>query len=151
MINFKNFDWNSLKIDKNYYKGIYIYYTGYITILKNDDCENVYSVNPLHLLVNHESGYIEEAKWNKYLVFYDSVNENEALLKRYADVWDGINNEIKAINGGKESDYEKNDYLKIKFNCDDNFPLNEPLKFYSMTIIIRSVSGEGGKHYPRFF
>ena len=27
---------------------------------KIDDCENIYSVNPLHLLVNHASGYIEE-------------------------------------------------------------------------------------------
>ena len=28
--------------------------------LKNDDCENIHSVNPLYLLVNHASGYIEE-------------------------------------------------------------------------------------------
>ena len=39
---------------------------------------------------------------NKYLIFDDSVNENKGLVKNYADVWDGIKNEIKAINGGKE-------------------------------------------------
>ena len=60
MINLKNFDSNLLKIDKNYYKGINIYYIGYITIKKTDDCENIYSVNLLHLLVNHASGYIKE-------------------------------------------------------------------------------------------
>ena len=56
----KNFDSNLLKIDKKHYKGINIYYIGYITIKKIDDCENIYSVNPLYLLVNHASGYIEE-------------------------------------------------------------------------------------------
>ena len=60
MINLKNFDLNLLKIHKKHYKGINIYYIGYITIKKTDDCENIYSVNLLHLLVNHASGYIKE-------------------------------------------------------------------------------------------
>ena len=51
---------------------------------------------------------------NKYLIFDDSVNENKGLLKKYADVWDGIKSEIKTINGGKENDYRK-DFMKIKF------------------------------------
>ena len=49
-----------------------------------------------------------------------------------------------------ESDYEKN-YMKIKFNCDDNLPLNKPLKFHNMTITIRSVFKEDGKLYPQVF
>ena len=100
-----------LKIDKKHYKGINIYYIGYITIKKIDDCENIYSVNPLYLLVNHASGYIEEKNGNKYLIFDDSVEENKELLKKYTDVWDEIKNIIKVINGGKENDYEK-DYMK---------------------------------------
>ena len=59
---------------------------------------------------------------NKYLIF-DSTDENKDVLKKYNDVWDGIKNEIKTINEGKENDYEK-DYLKIKFNSDDDLPLN---------------------------
>ena len=35
MINLKNFKSNFLKIDKKHYKGIGIYYIGYITIKKN--------------------------------------------------------------------------------------------------------------------
>ena len=150
IINLKNFDSNLLKINKNHYKEINIYYTGYITIKKIDDFENIYSVNLLYLLVNHTKGYLEEKNGNKYLIFDDSVNENKALLKKYADVWDGIKNEIKAINGGKENDYGK-DYMKIKFNSDDDLPLNKPLKFHAMTIIIRSVFEEGGKLYPQVF
>ena len=57
---------------------------------------------------------------------------------------------IKAINGGKENDYGK-DYIKIKFNSDDDLPLNKQLKFHAMTIIIRSVFKEGGKLYPQLF
>ena len=72
------------------------------------------------------------------------------LLKIYADVWDGIKNEIKAKNGGKENDYGK-DYMKIKFNSDDDLPLNKPLKFHNMTITIRSVFEEDGKLYPQLF
>ena len=103
----------------------------------------------MYLLVNHASGYIEEKNGNKYLIF-DSVDENKEVLKKYADVWDGIKNKIKAINGGKENDYRK-DYMKIKFNSDNDLPLNKPLKFHAMTIIIRSVFEEGGKLYPQVF
>ena len=35
MTNLKDFDSNLLKIDKNLYKGIHIYYIGYITIKRN--------------------------------------------------------------------------------------------------------------------
>ena len=99
--------------------------------------------------INHASGYIEEKNGNKYLIF-DSVDENEEVLKKYADVWDGIKNKIKAINGGKENDYGK-DYMKIKFNSDDDLPLNKPLKFHNMTITIRSVFEEDSKLYPQLF
>ena len=104
IINLKDFQSNLLEIDKKYYKEINIYYIGYITIKKNDECETISSVNPLYLHINHASGYIEEKNRNKYLIF-DSVDENKEVLKKYADVWDGIKNKIKAINVGKESDY----------------------------------------------
>ena len=45
----------------------------------------------------------------------------------------------------------KKDYMKIKFISDDNLPLNKPLKFDLMTIIIRYVFEEDGKFYPQFF
>ena len=81
MINLKDFESGLLKIDKKHYKGINIYYIGYMTIKKIDDYESIYSVNPLHLQVNHANGYIEEKKGNKYLIFDDFVSENKELLK----------------------------------------------------------------------
>ena len=93
MINLKNFESNLLKIDRKSYKNIGIYNIGYITIKKIDDCENICNVNPLYLLVNYASGYIEEKGVNKYLIF-DSTDENKELLKKYSDVWSGIKNKI---------------------------------------------------------
>ena len=54
------------------------------------------------------------------------------------------------INGGKENDYGK-DCMKIKFNSDDDLPLNKLLKFRLMTIIIRCVFSEDGKLYLQLF
>ena len=136
-----------LKIDKKPYKDIGIYNIGYITIKKIYDCKNICRVNPLHLIIIHANGYIEE-KVNKYLVF-DSTDENKELLKKYNDVFNEIRDKIKEINSG-ECDYEKY-YMKIKFNSDDDLPLNKTLKFHNMTITIRSVFEEDGKLYPQLF
>ena len=119
-----------------------------ITIKKIGDCKNIYNVNTLYLGITHASGYIEEINENKCLLF-DSVDENKELLKKYNDVSNGIMNKIKEISND-ECDYEK-DYMKIKFNSGDDLPLNQPLKFYNMTVAIRSVCKEDGKLYPQVF
>ena len=141
IVDLKNFDARLLKIDKKSYKNIDIYYIGYITIKKIDDCDIIYGVNPLYLRIDHANGYIEEKNGKKYL-FFDSADENKELLKNYNDVWNGIRDKIKEISSG-ECDYEK-DSMKIKFNSDNNLSLNKPLKFRLMTIIIRCGFSEGG-------
>ena len=105
-------------------------------------------MNTLYLLVNHANRHIEETNGNKYLIF-DSTDKNKELLKEYNDVWNGIKNKIEEVTSG-ECDYEK-DYMKIKFNSDDDLPLNKQLKFHNMTITIRSVFEEDGKLYPQPF
>ena len=81
IIDLKNVDARLLKIDRKSYKNIGIYNIGYITIKKIDDCKNIHSVNPLYLLIDHASGYIEEKGVKKYLIF-DSTDENKELLKK---------------------------------------------------------------------
>ena len=88
---------------------------------------------------------LKKKKWNKYLIF-DSTSENKDLLKKY-DVWNGIKNKIKEVDDS-EFDCEK-DYMKIKFNYDDNLPLKKPLKFHLMTIIIRCIFTESSKFYSQ--
>ena len=150
IINLKDIGSNCLKIDEKHYKGINVYYIRYITINKIDDCESIYSINPLYLFVNHANGYIEEKNGNKYLIFHYSVDKNKEVIKKYNGVWDSIKNRIKAINDNGENDYGK-DCMKTKFNSDDELPLNKPLKFHAMTITIRSVFEEDGKFYPQIF
>ena len=41
--------------------------------------------------------------------------------------------------------------MKIKFNTDDNLPLNKPLKLYLLTIIVRSIFEGDGKFYPQLY
>ena len=60
MINIYVFDPNSLKINKKLYNNINIYYIGYITIKKVDDCENIYSVNPLYLIIAEVDDILKE-------------------------------------------------------------------------------------------
>ena len=94
MINIKDFHSNLLKIDKKSHKDINIYYIGYITIKSYGDCENIHSVNPLHLIINKAYGYIEEKNGEKYLIF-DSRNENSEVLKKYNEVWMVLNMKLK--------------------------------------------------------
>ena len=83
------------------------------------------------------------------------MNENNEILKKYNEFWDGIKNEIETINGDKTSkqssaEYDK-DFVKIKFSSDDNLPLNKTLKFHNITIVIRSLFEEQGIFYPQVY
>ena len=118
IIGLGNFDSSLLNLDKKTYNDIGIYNIGYITIKKIGDYKNIYSVNLLYLRITRANGYIEEMEVNKCLDF-DSIDENKESLKKYNDVFDGILDKIKEVNND-ECDYEK-DYMKIKYNSDDNF------------------------------
>ena len=120
MINVKNFDPNLLKLDQKTPKDVIIYYIGYVT--KKDEYK-INSVNPPYLLVNRIDGFIEEKEGDKYLNIA-STDRNSEVLKKYAEVWSGIKDQIEKINNSKSREYDK-DYMKIKFNSDDNFLLNK--------------------------
>ena len=137
MMNIEDSDSNLLKIDKKSYKNIDIYNIGYITRKSIRDYENIHSVNPLYLIVGEADGYIEEKNRNKYLIFA-FTDENKKVLEKYTDLWNEIKYLIKTINSGEAGEYEK-EYMKIKFNSDDNLPLNIILKLHNLTIVVRSV------------
>ena len=61
---------------------------------KNFDCENIYSVNPLHLIIGKVDGHIEEKNKSKYLVF-DSTDENKEVLKSTQNVGMGLKIKLK--------------------------------------------------------
>ena len=148
-INLKDFDARLLKVDKKDYNEIDIYYIGYVTVKKIANCNNINSVNPLYLMINEMIGHFEEKNENKYLVL-DDVDENKEVSKKYEEVWEGVKKEIETINGGEKIEYGK-DYMKIRFESNDDLPLNKPIKLRLLTIIIRSVFSENDKFYPQLF
>ena len=104
-------------------------------------------------MVSELDGYIEEKNRNKYSTF-TSTDKNKKVQQKYIELWDEIKNltecsSIKKINN-KPGEYGK-DFKKIKFNQDDNLPLNKILKFYNLTTVVWSVFEEDGKYYPQAF
>ena len=144
MINIKNFDSSLLKINKKSYKNIGIYYIGYIAIKSISDYEN-----PLYLITGEVDGYIEDNNGDKHLTF-DSADKNKKVLEKYTKLWDEVKYHIQTINSGKFGEYDK-DYTKIKFNSDDDLPLNKILKLHMLIIIVRSVFEEDDKYYSQVF
>ena len=110
---------------------------------------NINSVNPFYLLIGELDGFIEEKEGSKYLNISLTYNNNDVLIK-YAEVWNGIKYQIKKINDGSIGDYGK-DYMKIKFDSDYNLSLNKIPKFRMLTIIIRNIFEKDGKYYPQIF
>ena len=103
----------------------------------------------MYLIIAHANGYIEEKGLFTNIWFLTLQMKIKSYLKKNNDVFNGIRDKIKEISSG-ECNYEK-DYMKIKFNSDDNLSLNKPLKSHLMTITITSVFEEDGKLYPQVF
>ena len=93
-INIEEFNSNVLKIDKKSCRDIDIYYIGSVSILKIGLCRNIYSLNPLYLIIGKVDGHIKENNRNKYLVF-DSTDENKKYLKSTENFGMGLKMKLK--------------------------------------------------------
>ena len=60
-------------------------------------------------------------------------------MQKYQEVFNGIKEIIKKINHYNQPLKYDDIYNKIKFNTDDNTPLNKIIYFPTITIIIRSL------------
>ena len=151
MISIKNFDSSLLKKDKkNHTKTLKVttleqYNKKKLIILK---ILKVY-LNPLYLIIHKTDGYIKENNENNYLVFTSS-DGNKKVLAKFTEFGDEIKHLIETINEGKKGEYEK-DFMEVKFNSNDNLPLNKTLKLHMLTVIVRSAFEEDGKYYPQVF
>ena len=135
-----------LKLEKKTSMGFNIYYIGYVT---NKPQWNMNSVNPLYLMINRIDGFIEEKDGDKYLSIA-STDRNSEVLKKYSEVWSGIKDCIEKINDNELGEYDK-DFMKIKYNSDDDIPLNKQLHFLTITVIITNIFEKDGKYYPQCF
>ena len=151
MVNIKNFDPRLLEINKLSSKSanINIYHIEYMT-MKSFDHVNIDTENPLYLIFNNLDGYIiEESNGDKYLIFA-STNKKKEVLKKYTKLWNEIKNQIETINGGEPIKYKK-DFMKIRFESDDDLSLGKILNVPSLIIVTRSVFQEDNKYYPQVY
>ena len=146
-INIQIFDPNNIKIDEKSYKNILLYYNGYVTI-KDLKYVKINTVNPLYLIINKVNGYFEEINKSKYLTLVPT-NKSKKNNKKYQELWSKIGDLIRSIT--KNSDNYDEKYMKIKFNSDDELPLNKMIEILSMITVVRAVSHENKKYYPQVF
>ena len=108
----------------------------------------------MYLIIDKVDGHFEENNGNKYLVFdfteLHSTDENKEVLKKYTELWDVTKSEIETKNGGRKGEYDK-DFMKIKFDTDNNLPLNKPLKLHLLTTIVGCILEEDGKFYLQLY
>ena len=147
IINIKNIDPNNIKIDEKSYRKILIYYNGYVTI-KNLKYVKINSVNPLYLIFNKVNAYFEEANGNNYLTLVPT-NESDKKIKNYKELWIKIRDLFRSVTKNSD-DYDEN-YLKIKFNLDNELPLNKMIEIPTMAIVVGAVFHENNKYYPHVF
>ena len=66
----------------------------------------------MYLLVDEVDGFVEEKEGSKYLNI-SITDSNSEVLKKYAEVWSGIKDQIKKINNSQLGEYGK-DYKRIR-------------------------------------
>ena len=114
---------NNIEIDEKSYKKLLIYYIGYLTI-KDPKYVKIYSVNPRYLIFNKKKGFLEENNRNKYLTLVSTIERKEKI-KKYGELWIKIRDLVRLITKNLDDHDEK--YMKIKFNKDDELPLNKTI------------------------
>ena len=102
-----------MQIDIKSYKNIDVDDIGYITIKDTGDYENIHRVNPFYFIVCEVDWYTEKKSGNKYLIIA-CTDKTKSLIKKIID---------------EPGDYDEK-HIKIKFNSDDNLPLNKILKLH---------------------
>ena len=135
--NIKHFHSNLLKVDEKSYKDIDVYYIGYIAIKKFGDWENIQCKS---VVFNNALCY---------RIFYRKDNKKYLIvdIKKFGLE---LHQKLKHLMVEKNCMIKK--HARIGINIDDDFfSLNKPLKFPTLTIIIRFVFQEGEKSYPQIY
>ena len=98
----------------------------------------------MYLIINKANGYIQEKNENKYLVVA-LTDKSKVVMAKYREFCNKIKYLIKTINDGKEGEYEK-DFMKIRFESDNNFPSGKILRLHNLAVVVTSVFKGDGKY-----
>ena len=147
IINLDEFDGSKIKVDKNFFNDIDIYYLGYEYKKKITECNEINSVNSLYLRIKDIKGQFKKGKSDNvwYLIIFGDAD----VLRKFANIWKSIRAKIEENTGGIVQ-YDK-DYLKMKFESNENLPTDNVINMYQVTIIIRSVFAQNDKFSPQLF
>ena len=115
-------------------------------MIKDSKYVKINSVNPLYFIFNKVNGYFQEMNGNKCLTLV-TTNENKEKIKKYEELWSKVRDLIRLITRNLD-DYDEK-YMKIKFNSDDQLPLNKTIETPGMIIVFRAVFHN--KYYPQVF
>ena len=77
------------------------------------------------------------------------TNESKEGIKKHKKMWSKIRDLIRSIT--KNSDDYDEKYIKIKFNSDDELPLNKTIEIPSITTVVRAVFHENNKYHKQVF
>ena len=81
-------------------------------------------------------------------MIFASAEKNGKALENYTELWNEIEEPNELISCNKVIKYEK-DYIKIKFESNDDLPLGKILNIPVCIITVKSVFEEDGKYYPQ--
>ena len=94
------------------------------------------------------NGYFEDINGNKYLMLVPT-NQSKVKIKRYEELWIKIKDLIRSLTKNS-NDYDEK-YMKIKFDSDDELPLNKMVEIPTTTVVVRAIFLENNKYYPQGF
>ena len=72
----------------------------------------------------------------KYLALVPT-NESKEMIKKYEEMWSKMRDLIRSIT--KNSDGYDEKYMKIKFDSNDDLPLNKTIEIYYVKIVVRAI------------
>ena len=113
--------------------------------IKDSKFVKINSANPLYLIFHKGNGFFEEICENKYLMLVPARKSKEIITK-HEDLWNKIRNLIRSITKNWD-DYDKK-CTKIKFESDDDLPLNKVIETNDLAIVVGAIFLENCSYYP---
>ena len=146
-IDLDEFDGSKIKVGKKNLMTLIFCYLGYEYKKRISECNVTNSVNPLYLRIADIKGKFKKDKSDN--VWHLIVFGDADVLRKFSNIWKSIKAKIEENTGGIVQ-YDK-DYMKIKFESNDNLPTDNIVNMHQVTIIIRSIFAQNSKFYPQLF
>ena len=134
IINLDEFDESKIKVDKNDFNDIDIYYLCYEHKKKISECNVINSVNPFYLRIVDMKGQFEKGKDDAW---YLIISRKDDVYEKLMGIFESIKKKITA-------EYDK-DYMKMKFESNNIFPIDKDVNIRLDTIVIRAIFVQEGK------